>query len=103
MTSIVKKLQVANKHFLENVGPIMAETLEMVTVIILHLAPLPAFIGLMTGLSDRPPQPDILLFVYLALLVQFLRATIKRDLLIMSCVGIGFIMQAILLSIILFK
>jgi hypothetical protein len=57
----------------------------------------------MTGLSDRTPNLDIVLFAWAGLVLMFLRAVVLKDLLNIITIGLGFIVQAVLMALILFK
>jgi hypothetical protein len=60
-------------------------------------------LALMTGLSDRPPSLDLVLFVWSALVLMFLRAIVLRDNLNIITIGLGFIVQAAMMALVLFK
>jgi hypothetical protein len=57
----------------------------------------------MTGLSDRTPNLDIVLFAWTGLVLMFLRAVVLKDVLNIVTIGVGFIVQAVLMALILFK
>jgi hypothetical protein len=71
--------------------------------IVLHCATVPSLLALMTGLSDRTPGLDIVMFIYAGLILLFARAIVLRDQLNVITIGVGFIGQAILMAFILFK
>jgi hypothetical protein len=60
-------------------------------------------LALMTGLSDRPPSLDLVLFVWSALVLMFLRAIVLKDNLNIITIGLGFIVQAAMMALVLFK
>jgi hypothetical protein len=57
----------------------------------------------MTGLSDRTPSLDVVLFTWAGLVLLFMRAVVIKDMLNIVTVGVGFIVQAVLMALILFK
>jgi hypothetical protein len=57
----------------------------------------------MTGLSDRTPGLDVILFVWCGLTLLFARAVVLKDMLNVITIGTGFIVQAVLMAMILFK
>jgi len=69
----------------------------------LHAATVPTMLALMTGLSDRPPSLDLVLFVWSALVLMFLRAIVLKDNLNIITIGLGFIVQAAMMALVLFK
>ena len=70
---------------------------------VLHCATIPTLLALMTGLSDRTPSIDIVLFMWAGLVLLFGRAIVLKDTLNIITVGTGFIVQAVLMALILFK
>jgi hypothetical protein len=87
----------------EHLPKISAETLGWLAAIVIHCATVPTLLALMTGLSDRTPSLDIVLFMWAGLVLLFLRAIVLRDTLNIITVGSGFIVQAVLMALILFK
>jgi len=82
---------------------VSAETLGWLAAIVIHAATIPTLLALMTGLSDRTPNLDIVLFAWAGLGLMFLRAVVLKDLLNIITIGLGFIIQAVLMALILFK
>ena len=82
---------------------ISADTLGWLTNIALHCVTLPTFLALMTGMSDKTPPVDIVMLLWTALALLFFRAVVLRDLLNIITIGLGFIAQAVIMAMILFK
>jgi hypothetical protein len=82
---------------------ISAETLGWLAAIVVHAATIPTLVALMTGLSDRTPNLDIVLFAWAGLVLLFFRAVILKDILNIVTIGTGFIIQSVLMALILFK
>jgi hypothetical protein len=82
---------------------ISADTLGWLAVILMHAATIPSLIALLTGLSDRTPGLDIVLFIWTGLLLLFGRAIVLKDTLNIVTIGVGFIIQAVIMAVILFK
>lgn len=82
---------------------ISAETLGWLAAIVVHAATIPTLLALMTGLSDRTPNLDIVLFAWAGLVLLFFRAVILKDILNIVTIGTGFIIQSVLMALILFK
>lgn len=80
-----------------------ADVCEWVAIVILHAATIPTLLAVMSGLSDRMPPVDIVLFVWIALLLLFVKATILRNTLNTITVGVGFIIQAVLMALTFFN
>jgi hypothetical protein len=94
--SLVKWLQ-------EHLPQLSAETLGWLAAIVFHAATIPTLLALMTGLSDRTPSLDIVLFLWAGLVLLFMRAVVLKDVLNIVTVGTGFILQAVMMALILFK
>jgi len=77
--------------------------LGWLSAIVLHAATVPTLLALMTGLSDRTPSLDVILFLWAGLVLLFMRAVVLKDMLNIITVGSGFIVQAVLMALILFK
>jgi hypothetical protein len=87
----------------EHLPRLSAETLQWMAALVLHAATIPTLLALMTGLSDRTPSLDIVLFTWAGLVLLFMRAVVIKDMLNIVTVGAGFIVQAVLMALILFK
>ena len=95
---------VAVREFLTNsLAKLSADTLGWLAAIVLHCATLPTFLALMTGLSDKTPGLDMILFLWGGLVLLFLRAVVLKDMLNIITIGFGFIVQAVLMSLLLFR
>ena len=91
------------KFFEDHLGKISADTLGWLAAILIHCATVPSLLALLTGLSDRTPGLDIVLFMWAGLVLLFGRAVILKDTLNIVTIGIGFIGQASIMAMILFK
>ena len=87
----------------QSLGRLSADTLGWMAAIIFHCATLPSLFALMTGLSDKPPALDMVLFLWTGLTCLFLRAVVLKDWLNIITIGAGFIVQAAFMGFILFK
>jgi hypothetical protein len=57
----------------------------------------------MAGLTDRLPSVDLVLLVWTGLTLLFVKAAVQKDILNLVTIGFGFIIQAVMLSLIFFK
>ena len=111
----ISKMQTSNKidfdrikksiveFFSTHFSKISAETMGWLAAIALHAATIPTLLALLTGLTDTTPSVDVVLFMWLGLVLLFGRAVILRDLLNIVTIGLGFVIQAVLMALILFK
>ena len=92
------------RNFLnEHLHKISADTLGWLAAIVIHCATLPSLLALLTGLSDHTPNIDVVLFMWTGLVLLFARAIVLKDSLNIITIGVGFIAQAVLMALILFK
>jgi hypothetical protein len=96
-------IDIARDFVTNSLARISADTLGWLAAILLHAATIPTMLALLTGLSDRPPSLDLVLFMWSALVLLFLRAIVLRDNLNIITIGLGFIVQAVLMALVLFK
>jgi hypothetical protein len=95
---------VALRQFLsDSLAKISADTLGWLSAIVLHAATIPTLLALLSGLSDHTPSLDVVLFLWAGLTLLFLRAIVLKDVLNIITIGTGFIVQAALMALILFK
>jgi hypothetical protein len=104
MIEKLDKLLNSSRTWLEQHLPkVSAETLGWLAVIVIHCATIPTLLALLTGLSDSVPNLDIVLFMWTGLVLLFFRAVVLKDMLNIITVGVGFIIQAVIMAMILFK
>lgn len=91
------------EFFVTHFSKISAETFGWLAAIVIHAATIPTLLALLTGLTDTTPSIDVVLFMWLGLVLLFLRSVILKDLLNIVTISIGFVIQATLMALILFK
>lgn len=82
---------------------ISAHTLGWLAVVLMHCAFIPNLLSVLMGVSDRLPSVDIVLFVWVGLMLFFLKSTIVKDTIGIITGGVGFFVQATLLALVVFK
>jgi hypothetical protein len=93
----------ANAWLNNHLPRVSADTLGWLAVILIHCATIPTLLALLTGLSDNVPNLDIVLFMWAGLVLLFVRSVVLRDTLNIITIGTGFIVQAVIMAMILFK
>ena len=91
------------KNIKEHAPHISAETAGWAAIVLLHLATIPTLIAILTGLTEKMPPVDMVLFSWLGLFLFFIKAVIQKDLLNIVTIGLGFFVQAGLMALIIFK
>ncbi len=87
----------------EKISHISAETFGWMSAIILHAATIPSLLAVMSGLTDRLPAVDLVLLIWAGLTAMFVRAAVQKDMLNVTTIGIGFIVQSVMMALIFFK
>jgi hypothetical protein len=104
MIEKLDKLLNSSRTWLEQHLPkVSAETLGWLAVVVIHCATIPTLLALLTGLSDSVPNLDIVLFMWAGLVLLFFRAVVLKDMLNVITIGLGFIVQACIMAMILFR
>jgi len=91
------------KNVKEHAPHVSAETMGWIAVILMHLATIPTMVAVMTGLTEKMPPVDMVLFSWVGLFCFFMKATIQKDILNIVTIGFGFFIQACLMALIIFK
>jgi hypothetical protein len=90
--------------FLEHkLRPSTAESIGWLGLVLLHAALIPTFLAVMAGVTDKMPPIDLVLFIWAAMVTFFLRAAILKDIVNILTIGVGFIVNAVFMALILFK
>lgn len=87
----------------EKFSHVSAETLGWLAVIVLHSATIPSLLAVMAGLTDRLPGVDLVLLVWAGLTLMFVKAAVQKDILNLVTIGVGFVIQAVMMALIFFK
>ena len=87
----------------EKLQHLSSEGLGWAAGILFHCATIPSMLALIWGFTDHLPSLDVVLFVWAGLFLLFLRAVIRKDLLNVVTIGTGFIIQAGLLAMVVYK
>jgi hypothetical protein len=88
---------------LEVIQHLSADFLGWLAVLMLHAATIPGLMAVMSGLTDQLPPIDLVLMVWSALALLFLRAAVMKDMLNIVTIGFGFMLQAGMVALIFFK
>ena len=86
-----------------NITNMGADTLNWIAIILGHSIFIPTILALMTGLTDRTPGADVVILVQALLLASFARSVLIKDSVASITHGLGWFIQGLLLSMIVFK
>jgi hypothetical protein len=87
----------------EHAPHLSAETMGWIAVILMHLATIPTLLAVLTGLTEKMPPVDLVLFAWAGLFCFFIKAAIQKDFLNIVTIGFGFFVQASIMAMIIFK
>lgn len=82
---------------------ISSEAVGWIAVLVLHAATIPSLLAIMSGLTDNMPPVDLVLMVWTALALLFVKAAVQKDMLNIVTIAFGFIVQSVLMALIFFK
>ena len=91
------------KFFREKSSKVSVDVLNWIAVLCLHSSTIPSLLALMTGLTDSPPPVDVVLMVWTGLILLFIKSAIQRDTLILMTIGLGFVIQSVMMMLLFFK
>lgn len=103
MISVDSLKNTINTWLEQHLPKVSADTLGWLATVLIHCATIPTLLALLTGLSDTVPNLDIVLFMWAGLFLLFGRAVILKDALNIITIGVGFMVQATIMAMILFK
>lgn len=89
--------------FFSNFSKTTADTLGWLSIIVLHASTVPGLLAVKAGISDSMPQLELVAFLWIGLLLYFIRSAIIKDMLNVITIGVGFAIQALLLGLIFFQ
>lgn len=100
---MINNIEQLKEFFNTKVSKISAETFGWLAVLILHASTIPSLLAVMSGLTDRLPGVDLVLLVWGGLSLLFIKAAVQKDMLNIITIGLGFIIQAVMMALIFFK
>ena len=81
----------------------IGESFGWVAILILHSATIPNLLAYKEGLIEQPMEFDVVIFIWTALVLMFIKGLVNREWLNTVTIGIGFIVQAVLLGVLVFR
>jgi hypothetical protein len=99
----MQKFNEFRTSILEVIQHLSSDFLGWLAILLLHAATIPGLIAVMSGLSDQLPPIDLVLMVWSALALMFVRAAVTKDMLNIITIGFGFMVQAGMVALIFFR
>lgn len=99
------------KHFFGKIWQEFKQSIRQVSIdgigwtglIALHAVTIPSLFGLMTGITDDTPPIDMIIILWAAMGLFYIKAILERNVVSLVIIGLGFIMQSILMALVFFK
>jgi hypothetical protein len=86
-----------------HIPKLSADALGWIAIVLCHFAAIPTLIAVLVGQSDKLPPIDIMIFVWSALIMMFVKSLIDNRKLYIATISLGFAAQTMLMGLILFK
>jgi hypothetical protein len=90
-------------EFKSSIRQVSIDGIGWTGLIALHAVTVPSLFGLMTGLTDNTPPIDMVIILWAAMALFYVKAILERNVISLVIIGLGFIMQSILMALVFFK
>lgn len=90
-------------EFKSSIRKVTIDGIGWAALLALHAVTIPTLLGLMTGLSDKTPPIDMILILWAALGLFYFKSILEKNVVSIVIIGLGFIMQSILMALVFFK
>lgn len=82
---------------------ISIESIGWTAMIALQAVTIPNLLGLMSGLTDNTPPIDMVVILWAALGLFYVKALLQKDIINIAIIGLGFLAQSVLMALVFFK
>jgi len=100
VVNFVNKLWI---EFKQSIRQVSIDGIGWTGLIALHAVTIPSLFGLMTGLTDNTPPIDMVIILWAAMALFYIKAILEKNVVSLVIIGLGFIMQSILMALVFFK
>lgn len=90
-------------EFKSSIKKVTIDGIGWAALLALHAVTIPTFLGLMTGLSDKTPPIDMILILWASLGLFYFKSILEKNVVSIVIIGLGFIMQSVLMALVFFK
>ena len=90
-------------EFKQSIRQVSIDGIGWTALIALHAVTVPSMFGLMTGLTDNTPPIDMVIILWASMALFYIKAILERNFVSLIIIGMGFIMQSILMALVFFK
>lgn len=107
MQNMIAKFKAFSKttlrEFVESLKKISIDSIGWTAMAALHAVTIPTLLGLMTGLTDITPPIDMVIILWAALGLFYVKSILQKDIMNIIIIGTGFIGQSVLMALVFFK
>lgn len=89
--------------FKSSIRQVSIDGIGWTALIACHAVTVPSFFGLMTGLTDNTPPIDMVVILWTAMGLFYIKSLLEKNIVSVIIIGLGFIMQSMLMALIFFK
>lgn len=90
-------------EFKQSIRQVSIDGIGWTGLIALHAVTIPSLFGLMTGLTDNTPPIDMVIILWAAMGLFYIKAILEKNVVSLVIIGLGFVMQSILMALVFFK
>ncbi len=90
-------------EFKQSIRQVSIDGIGWTALIALHAVTIPSLFGLMTGLTDNTPPIDMVVILWAAMGLFYIKAILEKNFVSLIIIGLGFIAQSILMALVFFK
>lgn len=91
------------QEFMESIRKVTIDGIGWTALMALHAVTIPSMLGLMAGITDNTPPIDMVIILWIALALFYLKAILEKNVTSIVIIGLGFIGQSILMALVFFK
>lgn len=90
-------------EFKASIRQVSIDGIGWTALIALHAVTVPGLFGLMTGLTDNTPPIDMVIILWAAMALFYVKSILEKNIVAVIIIGLGFVMQSILMALVFFK
>lgn len=89
--------------FNNTIKQVSIDGLGWTALIALQAVTVPSLLGLAAGITDNTPPIDMVIILWVAMALFYLKSIIERNIVALVILGLGFLGQSLLMALIFFK
>lgn len=89
--------------FKNSIRQVSIDGINWTALIALHAVTIPSLLALMTDMTDVTPPIDMVIILWAAMGLFYIKSILEKNVVSLIIIGIGFIMQSVMMALIFFK